>query len=698
MIRLATSVNPKRRMRHQSLIARREVSRVLATGSSAEALELARNMVIRYPDAADTWYSYGRVLTASSQAGAAQEAYSMALRLDAAHLMALEFYIEGSRGLGQEKKPVTEAIERMALQLPAAPLTDRGALDFLIPRSDLAALNLLASSRDRVTVAAVKINELIAGSDDGNIDDVMSRLDGHGSATELKQAQAIVHLGRGFNSEAVRILQTLDFAEVPLDSLRRAIRRQLTGANPESARPLLKQFLNVSPDDAWAKRWYENFDDKTPTNWQLVRNGFPLGRKLQRDYHPVPDRVLYTLHNSLPFHSAGYATRTHGLLSQLNKLEWEVEGVTRLGYPFDMPGKEDLSAISASDIVDNVTYSRLSTVPGIELKKPLFDYVQRYSRALTVYTRERKPVILHAASNHWNGLATVQTAHKLGTPSIYEVRGLWEVTRGSRNPDWVNSGMYNLIARMEADAAKGATRVLTITDALRREMISRGVPEEKIVVVPNGVDTDRFRPVKRNTELESELGLSGKTVIGYVGSVLDYEGLELLLDAARQLKNDRNDFHVLIVGDGAELESFQQRVLRERLGDVVTFTGRVPHDLVGDYYSLVDIAPFPRLPLPVCEMVSPLKPFEALAMGKAVISSDVAALAEIIDDGVTGLLHRKGDTRDLTLKLKLLLDDEALRARIGEAGMNWVRRERDWKRLARRVADVYSEIREQSAE
>src|SRR5699024_9209813 len=173
-----------------------------------------------------------------------------------------------------------------------------------------------------------------------------------------------------------------------------------------------------------------------------------------------------------------------------------------------------------------------------------------------------------------------------------------------------------------------ADRVITITNALREELIARGVDEHKITVVPNGAETERFRPRARNEELEERLGLKGKNVIGYVGSILDYEGIGLLLDSALRLKAERNDVVFLFIGDGAELAQFRERVESENLGDTVMFTGRVPHHEVEEYYSIMDICPFPRLPLPVTEIVSPLKPFEAMAMEKAVVVSSVAAIED----------------------------------------------------------------------
>src|SRR5699024_1994561 len=252
--------------------------------------------------------------------------------------------------------------------------------------------------------------------------------------------------------------------------------------------------------------------------------------------------------------------------------------------------------------------------------------------------------------------------------------------------------MFKYIARMEADAAKAATHVFAITEALREEMIRRGVDGEKIQIIPNGVDTSRFTPIPKDEELATQLGVAGKTVIGYVGSVLDYEGIELMLEAAEVLNRTRQDFHVLIVGDGAELDRFKHHVEDVELEHVVTFTGRVPHEDVERYYSLIDITPFPRLPLPVCEMVSPLKPFEAMAMGKAVVASDVAALKEIVTPGLNGYLHVKGNADSLIEQLTLMLDDPEHTQQIGERARKWVVENRDWSLLAHDMCRTYSEL------
>ncbi|MFC7457052.1 glycosyltransferase [Brachybacterium sp. GCM10030267] len=634
---------------------------------------------------------YARFLIRKSRGSTAEEVLGLALARNGAQIDALELYLELVRELDLPTARSAWALRRLEEDLSGHPEAHRAALDYAIPHQLDRALDAVAASSDPVNQAILALNAAYA---EKSFSEEILAAAGRGlGANDLLRAHLTVALARGNRTVASALLKDADPRAVPMNALRRAIRRARAAGKQKQLIEYLRAYRTLLPNDSWAKNLENEVQRNAVSNYQLGKTGFPFpAMRKTPAYQAEQHRVFYLLHNSLPHNSAGYATRTHGLLSELNHIGWDVDGVTRLGYPYDMPGKAEIPDVPMHEVVGNVDYRRLLRSREIEKKNPLFHYTERYSGALLDLAKRERPAILHAASNHWNGLTAVKTARLLGLPSIYEVRGLWEVTRGSRNPEWARSNMFQYIARMEADAAKGATRVFTITEALREEMISRGVDAEKIRVVPNGVDTSRFTPISRDEELASALGVAGKTVIGYVGSVLDYEGIELILEAAEVLNRTREDFHVLIVGDGAELERFTAWVQEHELDHVITFTGRVPHEEVENYYSLVDITPFPRLPLPVCEMVSPLKPFEAMAMGKAIVASDVAALKEIITPGLNGFLHEKGSVESLIEQLTRLLDDKELTRTIGAQSREWVETHRDWKQLATIIADAYAEL------
>jgi glycosyltransferase involved in cell wall biosynthesis len=262
----------------------------------------------------------------------------------------------------------------------------------------------------------------------------------------------------------------------------------------------------------------------------------------------------------------------------------------------------------------------------------------------------------------------------------------------SREPDYSSTERFQLATRLEADACIQADHAFALTEGLRSLMIERGVSADHISVLPNGVDVARFTPAAANLRLRDRLGLRDKVVIGYVGSVVDYEGLELLVDATRILIDGGLPVGLLIVGDGAAMASVKQRVADAGLSDVVVMPGRVPHAEAEAYYSIIDIAPFPRLPLPVTELVSPLKPFEAMAMGKPVVVSSVAALTEIVTDTQNGRVFDKGDVDSLAKVLAALVASAEERERLGVAGREWVVANRSWDTISTRIVEVYGRL------
>lgn len=425
----------------------------------------------------------------------------------------------------------------------------------------------------------------------------------------------------------------------------------------------------------------------------IARRGWTFPPRAEATpYEPADRAVLSLLSQSAPIRSGGYAARSHGVATALSARGWDVRAVTRLGFPYDGWDPDDTREVPPSDTVDGIVYHRLLD-PGVRRypQVPLAAYVDRFERGVRDLAAGHRATLLHGSSFYVVGLAGLTAARKLGLPFVYEMRGLEELMALSRDPAFAGSDRHRFLERIETDVAREADLVFVITEALGRELARRGVAEERIVVVPNGVHTDRFTPRERDRALESRLRLAGKTVIGYAGGLVDYEGLDLLLDAVAGLGR-RDDLHVLVVGDGAAEPMLRERAERLGLGASVTFTGRVPHDEVRRYLSLVDIAPFPRLPLPVCELISPIKPFEAMAMQKAVVVSDVAALAEFVDDGVTGRVFRKGEAGQLRRVLEDLLDDPHRRRELGVAARDWVLRHRDWGTLTAAVDAAYTAV------
>jgi|TARA_B110000483_G_C18166694_1_gene531584 glycosyltransferase involved in cell wall biosynthesis len=436
---------------------------------------------------------------------------------------------------------------------------------------------------------------------------------------------------------------------------------------------------------------------------KLAKEGFSLNVKHEHKYEPS-NAIVYLCHMSLPINSAGYATRTQYLLSTLIDSGLKMLPVSRLGYPYDLNKTskkakdlwgEDWKAKQTHD-VKNVEYNILKFDNYKWNNLNLDDYIRAYSDAIIEFALIHKPCAIHAASDFRNGLAAALASKKLGIPFIYEVRGLWEITSASKNADFKTSSEFKAIKRLETLACQAADHIFTLTMGLKEELVNRGVDVNKIHLLPNAIDSSTLPTlVNKDVGFMNELKIeNNEVIIGYIGSFVAYEGLDDLIRACAELINiGHNNFKLLLIGDGKVMPELKQLVLELDLNNKVIFTGRVLHEEVPKYYSLIDIAPFPRKPVEVCEMVSPLKPLEALAMEKAVLVSSVAAQKEMIIDNETGLIFNKGEISDLISKLSTLINDKDLRKTLGKNGKVWVTTNRSWKGV---VQDYVSTISQYS--
>jgi len=432
----------------------------------------------------------------------------------------------------------------------------------------------------------------------------------------------------------------------------------------------------------------------------LLKHGYPLpAGRLDKSYDVVAGRALYLLHSALPQHHAGYTLRSHNLLCAMRSRGMDVHAATRLGYPGDLAKRLgiDPEDVSETDEIDGIVYRHLLSYGRNFVRKSgpaQIRYLDYYAERVASTAKELGISLIHAASNYQNGIAGAAAARRLGIPFLYEVRGFWELSLISRMPEWEGSPDHRLHDRLEKQAAAEADAVVTLNAPMRRELIARGIDGGKIATVPNGVDPDRFVPRGKNPDLVAHYALEGKVVIGYVGTVVRYEGLDLLVRAVAALRAKHPHVHLLIIGGGSASDDIAALVRELGVGDMTSLVGQVPPERIPDYYSLIDIAPFPRKGVTVCELVSPMKPLEAMAMEKAVVVSSVAALAEMVRDGETGLVHAKDEAEDLAGKLERLIADPALRQRLGRTARRWVAGERTWRASAAKFSEIYNQLLE----
>lgn len=402
--------------------------------------------------------------------------------------------------------------------------------------------------------------------------------------------------------------------------------------------------------------------------------------------------IVYNVHNSLPETNNGYAMRTHYVATSILHEDINVSVVTRVGFPLDLNAIGRYADNSKLHKIDNIEYNRLEKVGFGWGEVSISKYISNYAIMLSVFTANKNANIIHSASNYLNGLSGANAANILNIPSIYEVRGFWEITKASREPNFKNSLEYKLQKQLEIQACEEVTSIIALSEVVKEELVRRGIHKDKIYTVPNGVDTSILKPLNKDINIVEKYNLNDKFVVGFIGSVVDYEGLGLLVKAAKKIENEyKNRFRYLIVGDGNDLNNIKDELKKNSIEDLFIFTGRVPYEEVEKYYSVIDIACYPRLDWEVCQIVSPKKPFEAMAYGIPIISSSVRANSYFIEDGVTGLIHQKENVESIIENILKLYKDLNLRTKLSKNGRHWVVKNRDSRMTGNRLKQIYQE-------
>jgi glycosyltransferase involved in cell wall biosynthesis len=423
---------------------------------------------------------------------------------------------------------------------------------------------------------------------------------------------------------------------------------------------------------------------------RVRERGLPLApRGAAPRFQPRPRTVMYVAASSFPHHTTGYTARTQALIKAIGGAGWTVEAVTRPGYPHDRNNAANVTAKLTPHDVDGVTYNRLPA--GASHSTPLDRYAEQSCKALLNHIHQKRPSVVHAASNYVNAAPALMAARKAGLPFIYEVRGLWELTQCARTPHWEGSERFEQQRAMETFVAREADAVVAISHGLRGELIARGVDERKIQVVPNSVDSDRFSPRPRDKALVRQLALGDKKVLGFLGSMTAYEGLVDLVTALAELRHSGVDACALLVGEGPAFREVQEAARNMGVSDHLIMPGRVPHMDTPRWYSVMDVAVYPRRPSQVTELVPPLKPLEAMSMALPVVASNVSAIRETLIDRENSYLFEKGDVHGLASLLEEVLASPAQSLQIGRAARRDVQKRFTWARAAGTLDGLYGQ-------
>ncbi|GAB2482091.1 glycosyltransferase family 4 protein [Streptosporangium sandarakinum] len=401
----------------------------------------------------------------------------------------------------------------------------------------------------------------------------------------------------------------------------------------------------------------------------------------------VQGRVLHCVTNALPYTQAGYTVRTHRIVTAQKAAGLDPHVVTSWGWPM-MQGHADAEPYEE---IDGIPYHRL--LPSGEVPFESHGRMIRGAGEVTELVRTLRPQVLHAATDHRNGSVALAARERTGTPLVYEVRGFLEETWASRDPKRVGSQRQVLQREREAFIMRSADAVVTLAETMATEIVDRGVPRERIYLAPNAVDDSLLTASYDGPAFRAAYGIEPDEIImGSVSSIVGYEGFGTMISAAALLRDRGAPIKVLLVGDGAARPGLLEQVEELGLEDIAILPGRVGPDEALQAQAAIDIFVCPREDLRVCRLVTPLKPVEAMALGKPVVLSDLPALSELVGTDGAGLLVPPGDPEALADALAELREDPERRAAMGEAGRAEVAAKRTWSRVAETYREIYRSL------
>lgn len=393
-------------------------------------------------------------------------------------------------------------------------------------------------------------------------------------------------------------------------------------------------------------------------------------------------KILHVLDHSIPLHS-GYTFRTLSILREQRKLGWQT---------FHLTSPKHINCTVLEEDVEGWHFYR--TAPGNGIDAPVLREIalmQQLEKRLQQVAEQLRPNIIHAHSPVLNALPALRVGKRMGIPVVYEVRAFWEDAAVDHGSTTEGSLRYRATRGLETRALKRAAHVFTICEGLRGDIVERGIPAHKVTVIPNAVDIEAFEPGgQADQTLKTQLGLQGASIIGFIGSFYAYEGLDLLLDAFPDILAQCPESRVLLVGGGPQDAALKAQALRLGIADKVVFTGRVPHDQVQRYYDLIDVLTYPRHSMRLTELVTPLKPLEAMAQGRVLVASDVGGHKELIRHGETGMLFKAGSATALSHAVLELLATQSKWPAIRTSGRQFVEIERNWTASVARYTKAYA--------
>ena len=395
-------------------------------------------------------------------------------------------------------------------------------------------------------------------------------------------------------------------------------------------------------------------------------------------------RILHILDHSLPLHS-GYSFRTRAIMRAQQAMGWTVAAVTGV--------RQTGGTGDAIETIDGLKFFRTPPVSGSIPVLSEIAEVRALARTTDSVVAAFRPDVLHAHSPVLGVLAALRVGRRHRLPVLYEIRAFWEDAAVGNGTGTTGSIKFRATRAIETWAVRRADAVAVICEGLRADLLARGIATDKIIVSPNGVDMAMFgNAPPRDAALAKRLGVAGGDVIGFIGSFYDYEGVDDLIAAMPAVIATRPDARLLLVGGGPCEATLRAQAIASPVASHIHFAGRVPHEEIAQYYSVIDVLAYPRKKMRLTELVTPLKPLEAMAQGKLVAASDVGGHRELINDGLTGTLFNADDPAAIAAALTGLFADRSDWDRRRLAARQFVERDRNWSSNISRYEPVYRKL------
>jgi glycosyltransferase involved in cell wall biosynthesis len=549
----------------------------------------------------------------------------------------------------------------------------------------------LSSPRDEALLTAAQASYILVTGQKPKVG-ISARPEPRINGGAFRRAQAAIEAG-----DAARAMASVDqlYRDYPQSVRVLRLRREVlkrTGDLREQAATLHRiHQLNESPETRMAERLVLGRLNELTPGW-LPR--IPGRQPVTPDGDDV---ILHLNKESSPYLTTGFTMRSRYNLIAARDAGLRPVIVTALGFPRLL----GVTSFAAVEMVDDMPHHRLDLGPNYPLDRPLDQILEDQAWLTARVARQVRPAIIHASSGHRgfeHALIGIALRDHIDRPLVYEVRSVFE-SSWAADEGWAEAGdHYRLRFDTETRTMRAADHVLVISEVMRDELIERGVDPARLTVFPNAIDPEVFSPRPPDPALQARYGIDGHYTFGYV-SLIDHprEDHELLMDATKELRRRGRRVRCLIIGDGKRRAELERYAKRTGVANDVVFTGHVPHDEVATHYALLDAFVVPRRDERAARMVTPLKPYEALAMARPLVIADLPPLREIAKPEERGLAYTPGDLAGLASVLERLMDDPALGQRIAAQGHEWVLRERTWAANGTILRDVYGAVLERWA-